>query len=211
MNRLEYWREVWERKGSQTQGLIAANGYDEGLGKMDTETYLNFTKVAKKELGVKDGDTILDVGCGSGAMLLLLSTRGIEIAGIDYSKAQIKRAKRVVPGMTARVSEANRIPFGDGTFTKVFSCGVFHYFPNLDYATEVLLEMERVATREGKVLVVDIPDLSKGDDRNHLYYPKSFFEDFAERQNMNIKIFNQDVPGYGNSPFRFNVLLWRSS
>jgi len=43
----------------------------------------------------------------------------------------------------------------------------------------------------------------------HLYYDKSFFEDFAKTENMKVKIFDQNIKEYGNSPFRFNVLLWR--
>lgn len=215
MNRLEYWKEVWEKKGKQTQNfdlheLIAANGFDMGLGKMSTKTYLDYAKTAKKELDIRDGDILLDVGCGTGVMLLLLSTMDIEITGIDYSEAHIKIARKVVPSMTAKVSEARCIPFKEGIFSKILSSSTFHYFPDFSYATEVLLEMKRVVKEEGEILIMDVPDLSKKrDNRTHLYYPKSFFESFAEEQGMGIKVFNQNLPRYGNSPFRFNVLLWR--
>lgn len=236
-NRLENWRSVWERKGKEAQSLnlrelINLDGFDKGAGKMSVELWLSVALTVGRELDLKKGDFLLEVGCGSGAMLLPFHLRGIKVAGIDYSRSLIEVAKRAVPGIEAKVSEAKKIPFKETMFSKILSFSVFQYFPDFDYATKVLLEMKRILKAEGKILIMDIPDVSKkiesehqrsqalleqegttypeeNGSYSHLYYPKSFFADFAKTQGMSIKIFDQDIPGYGNSPFRFNVLLWR--
>jgi hypothetical protein len=44
---------------------------------------------------------------------------------------------------------------------------------------------------------------------SHLYYPQSFFNDFAREHTFKVKIFSQKLKGYGNAPFRFNALFRR--
>jgi len=34
------------------------------------------------------------------------------------------------------------------------------------------------------------------------------FEDFANKNGLFVKIFDQDVEDYCQSPFRFNILFW---
>lgn len=237
-NRLENWRSIWERKGGEAQSLtlqelIYLDGFDKGAGRMTEEVWLKVVETVVKELELSNKDYLLEVGCGSGAMLVPLSKMNIKLAGIDYSKSLIQVAQKAVSGIELRVCEANDIPFEEKTFSKILSFSVFQYFPDFDYATKVLLEMKRVLKTRGKILIMDIPDLStktecenqraqallkqegsayrpeENRDYSHLYYPKSFFTDFAETQNLSIKVFDQEVPGYGNSPYRFNVLLWR--
>jgi len=41
----------------------------------------------------------------------------------------------------------------------------------------------------------------------HCYYPRAFFERFATEHARACRVFDQQVPGYGNSRFRFNALL----
>jgi len=237
-SRMESWKEVWERKGREAcsltlQELIYLDGFDKGAWKMTEEMWLQVAGIIVKELGLKEGDYLLEVGCGSGAMLLPLSKTGTKIAGIDYSESLVEVARKALPDAQIRLAEAKAIPFGEKVFSKILSHSVSQYFPDLDYATEVLREMARVLKTAGKILIMDIPDLAKKNESenqryqalpkqegsthhpegnsaySHLYYPKSFFTDFAKSQNMSIKLFDQEIPGYANSPFRFNVLIAR--
>jgi hypothetical protein len=41
----------------------------------------------------------------------------------------------------------------------------------------------------------------------HCYYPQGFFEAFADRRGMAVKVFDQAVSGYTNSRYRYNVLF----
>jgi hypothetical protein len=45
-------------------------------------------------------------------------------------------------------------------------------------------------------------------DLKHLYYSKSFFEDFARKKRAKyFKINDQNIEGYCNNLFRFNFIL----
>ena len=41
----------------------------------------------------------------------------------------------------------------------------------------------------------------------HCYYPRAFFERLAVEHRRVCRVFDQQVPGYLNSRFRFNALL----
>ena len=98
--------------------------------------------------------------------------------------------------------------------------GVFLYFESLEYAERVLAEMIRVGRPAAKLLIMDVPNAARRGETEtarraagaslipaHLYYPKDFFQAFAEKNHRRATIFDQEVPGYGNAAFRFNVLL----
>lgn len=236
MNRLEKWKEVWERKGRERErernltlgDLIAMDGFDKGAGKMTEETWMKAVEIVKRELDLKEEDTLLEVGCGAGSMLLPLSEKGIRVSGVVFSSSLIEVAKRVIPDLITHVGEACKLPFDNNEFDAVLSHGVFHYFPDYGYAEKVLLEMLRVSKEDGGILIMDVPDFSKKEiseryrrgalseeeynrlysEHSHLYYNKNWFEDFAKRKGLFVKLFDQDLEGYGESLFRFNILLW---
>ncbi len=233
---MENWREVWERKGTETQdytlqSLIKADGFDKGAGKMTEEQWLRVVDTAVKELEITASDSLLEVGCGSGAMLLPLSKLCKKVSGIDYSATLVAIAQKAIPGAEIKVAEANHIPFTGGVFDKVLVHSVFQYFPDYSYAAQAMDEMLRVLRSEGAILILDVPDLATMEkseaERNavsgkpsapppagsnpysHQYYPRSFFTDYARAGGFKAKITSQHIPGYGNAPFRFNVTMRR--
>jgi cyclopropane fatty-acyl-phospholipid synthase-like methyltransferase len=171
-------------------------------------------------LRIRPGSRILEAGCGAGAVLSLLRDTGATLAGADFSAPHISIARQFLPEADLRVAEAAQLPWPDAAFDAVFSYGVFLYFPHLAYAEGVLEEMLRVATPGAPILIVDIPDASRREacesarraagaamSPPHCYYPKSFFENFASARGLSARIFDQQVPGYANSAFRFNALI----
>jgi len=236
MNRLKKWKEVWERKGRELKKedltlryLIAMDGFDTATGTMTEETWMNVVEMVKRKLNLRNGDFLLEVGCGAGAMPLPLSKMGINVAGVDYSASLIEVAKRGIPDLIAHATEACKLPFKNAEFDAVLSFSVFFYFPDYEYAERVLYEVLRVSKKDAKILIADVSDLSKkeGSERyrrgalsegeynrlysehTHLYYDKKWFEDFANTNGLFVNIFDQNIEEYGHSPFRFNVLLWR--
>ncbi len=235
--RFKKWHEVWERKGKEIVGLklmdlITANGFDNGAAKMTESLWLGLVDQIKSEMKLDKADSLLEVGCGSGALLLPLSQLPIKLAGIDYSAPLIDFANKAVKGLDARVSEAASIPFPKNSFSRVLSHGIFHYFPNENYACKVLKEMLRVLAKGGCLLIVAIPDMAKKDDcenlrrsmvesegknyltsaksgYEHLYYSKRFFYNFFENNGLNSKVVDHCLDGYGNAPFQFNVSVWK--
>ena len=41
----------------------------------------------------------------------------------------------------------------------------------------------------------------------HLFYKKSFFKNFAKKNDLKVKIFNQNFKYYVNSKYRFNIIF----
>jgi SAM-dependent methyltransferase len=205
------WLEIWERKGAvevdhyNLQTLLTLDGYDVGTGKLTADAFSAIPELAARELDLRPGMRLLDVGCGAGALLWCLRDRGFTLSGVDYSAPLIRHAREAIPEAMFEVAEAVSLPFEADA---IVCCGVFLYFPDLHYARRALDEFKRKAP---VALVLDVPDLATREDAQraraaagskpgeHLYYPRSFFE--------GCKVWTNDVPGYGNGPYRFNVLL----
>ncbi|HEY4363764.1 MAG TPA: class I SAM-dependent methyltransferase [Bryobacteraceae bacterium] len=222
----ETWHSIWERKGvsgsrktaySQEE-LFAANGYDTPLGRTTEAIRERMLGKVVEVLAPGPGVSLLDAGCGSGAFLSMLGGTGAALSGADFSESLVAIARKALPGLDIRVAEAAKLPFAEGSFDAVLSHGVFLYFPNAEYATRALLEMIRVTRGAARLFISDIPDLAKKEQclaarraagasvvPEHLYLAKEFFEDFASEHSLRVRIWDQDVPDYENTPYRFNV------
>lgn len=93
-------------------------------------------------LGLREGQRHLDVACGPGLVLRAARERGIEASGVDLSEAAIELANELLPGIDARVGNAEQLPFEDGTFDGVTCLGSLERFLDRERA---LREMVRVA------------------------------------------------------------------
>jgi ubiquinone/menaquinone biosynthesis C-methylase UbiE len=117
-------------------------------------TWLDFS-------GVRSGDRVLDVGCGTGVVTRDLAqrvgNRG-KVIGIDPSERLVEVAVRRMKefGIEAvvefRCADGAAIPFPDGSFDLVVASAVFGHVPN---GMEVLKEMVRVAQPSGTVVAFD--------------------------------------------------------
>ncbi|HEX8359624.1 MAG TPA: methyltransferase domain-containing protein [Longimicrobium sp.] len=97
--------------------------------------------------------TLLDVGCGTAALLRFLRAWRVEperYAGLDPSLGMLRRAAGRTGGVVAGAAEA--LPFRDGTFDTVVSASAFHYWSDPGAG---LAEVRRVLAPGGRVLMVD--------------------------------------------------------
>ncbi|KUO42675.1 MAG: hypothetical protein APU95_03080 [Hadesarchaea archaeon YNP_N21] len=173
-------------------------------------------------------DLLLEAGCGAGMLLGPLSVHVHKIVGVDYAYSMVKRCKSLFPQLDVITAEVRKLPFHKDTFDKIVCFSVFQYFPDLEYAKEVLVEFIRVCRWGGRVFIGDVPDekakaaslnyrqkvgehvgwrSSIKADLHHIYYKRKFFKNFLEDRGIKCTISQQDIPGYGNSPFRFNVVF----
>lgn len=212
--------------------LKRSNGFDVFDGKMNYSSFVFQLDLLEKELSFPNRElkSIYEVGCGSGANLYWFAHKigGENCGGCDYSSGLINSAKAVLEPMKCPeiiCCEAKEMDV-ERKYDAVFSNSVFFYFENLEYAKKVLeLMLEKSNYSLG---LLDIHDSEKKDDyiqyrkKNiedyekryenlpKLFYQKSFFVDFAQEHNLDIKISASHVPGYWNNEFIFNVFLWKS-
>ncbi|MGC9455190.1 MAG: class I SAM-dependent methyltransferase [Phycisphaerae bacterium] len=96
------------------------------------------------------GQTLLDVGCGTGHWSAFFDDMGYRVTGIDASPEMVEVAASVVPECTFRVADAYDLPFDDGTFDVVAMMATLEFLP--DQAAAVG-EMARCAGEGGRLLV----------------------------------------------------------
>ena len=109
--------------------------------------------------GLPRDSHVLEVGCSFGQMTFLLAERFRRVTAVDLSPDAVsltrRRAERYgVSNVSAETSDAERLPFEDGSFDGAFSWSVLRYVPDPEQA---LAEMYRVI-RPGGRLAVDFPN-----------------------------------------------------
>lgn len=77
-------------------------------------------------LDPKDGEEILDLGCGTGDLAELIREKGPHVTGIDSSAAMIETARQKYPLIDFQVKSATDFSF-DKKFDAVFSNAALHW------------------------------------------------------------------------------------
>ncbi len=152
-------------EGSAAQGLSeseakmfsAGAGYERFMGR--------WSRILAPELiafaGVKDGERVLDVGTGTGALAtaLVKSGPGVQVVGIDRSAGFIAYAQKDAgPRERFEVGDAQALKFADGSFDAAMALLVINFVPDAEKAA---LEMRRV-TRPGGTVTACVWDYDAG-------------------------------------------------
>lgn len=136
-------------KGANVADMFGkAAAYENMMGRWSMKLAPLFTNFAQPW----DGDLILDVGCGTGALAQHLAdtVRGSFIAGIDPSQAFIDYAQSRLAGahFAFKVGDAMALPYPSQAFDRTLSLLVLQFVPDPKRAAS---EMRRV-TRNGGVV-----------------------------------------------------------
>ena len=103
-----------------------------------------------RRAGLKAGDRVLDVGCGTGVFLRAVTDRGGRAYGLDASRALLRVARSRVPEADLRVGDAESLPHEDDSFDLVTGFNSFFF---ADDMVAALREAGRVAKPGAPVLV----------------------------------------------------------
>lgn len=102
---------------------------------------------------IRGTKTILDVGCGTGTFLNIISeteTKGTKLVGIDLSTEMIKIAHEKYPDIDFIVADSDALPIRDLSFSKIFS--VTH-LQNLPHPKQTLHEMIRISMKDTLIVI----------------------------------------------------------
>ena len=124
----------------------SADAYDRFVGRYGP----NLSRELIAAAGVREGQTVLDVGCGPGPLTAALAALvGADlVSAVDPSEPFALACRERVPGADVRVAPAEALPFEDDTFDATLSQLVVNF---LDDAPLGLAEMRRVTRPDGVV------------------------------------------------------------
>jgi ubiquinone/menaquinone biosynthesis C-methylase UbiE len=99
--------------------------------------------------GLRPGGSVLDLGCGDGSHMELLSSTGGRVIGMDVSLDLLDLARAIAPVVTAA---GERLPFADGSFDLVYLSHVLHHAWD---PRAVLREIRRVLVPGGALMLIE--------------------------------------------------------
>jgi SAM-dependent methyltransferase len=121
-------------------------------------------------VGVRDGEKVLDVGCGTGALSATLArvTGASKIVGIDPSNGFVEYAQTQIadPRVTFEVGDAQNLPYPDASFDCCMALLAVDYIPD---APKAAIEMRRV-TKTAGVVATTMWDRSRANELNSCFW-----------------------------------------
>jgi len=113
------------------------------------------------QAGLRPGVQVLEIGCGTGNLLLLAKRRcpQAEVTGLDPDPAALRRTGRKAAraGLAVRLDRgfAADLPYPDGSMDRVLSAFMLHHLDPADLP-RALAEVRRVLRPGGSLHVVDV-------------------------------------------------------
>jgi len=168
----------------QTSGLVFhwAFTYDLLLRVLWSGSERIYRKKVVKLAGIGTGESVLDVGCGTGTLAIATKRRvgpTGKVIGIDASTEVITRARakaaKAAIDVDFRAAAAEALPFSDEGFDAVLSTTVLHCLPDAVRRLSIG-EMIRVLKPGGRLLLVDFggPAQARHSLMAHLRHHRDF-------------------------------------
>ncbi len=135
---------------------MAADAYDAFMGRYSVFLAPQMADLA----GIAAGQRVIDVGCGTGALVRELVERlgPASVAAVDPSEPFVAATAPRYPGVDVRRATAEDLPFEDATFDAAMAQLVVHFMAD---PVAGLGEMRRV-TRAGGAVVATVWDHAGG-------------------------------------------------
>jgi ubiquinone/menaquinone biosynthesis C-methylase UbiE len=128
-----------------------AGDYNNTRSKYHTPLFDNLQQFVEE---IKDGQKVLDVGCGNGKLIDLMDGKKIDYLGVDNSEALLKYAKQKYTNyrfVRADLLDLGKIP--DINFDFVFCAAVLPHIPGEDLRVAALKQLKNKIVDNGKIII----------------------------------------------------------
>ena len=166
--------------------------------------------------------TIIDLGCGTGADTLYLKERGYSVLSVDSSDEALAIVKNKIPNSkTKNLNIEEILPFENESTQLIISDLSLHYF-NDETTKKIIKELKRVLKPKAYLIfrVNSINDLNYGSGQGeeiekHFYLGKTGYKRFFDEDDIrsyfsewDIEYLKEDtIKRYGNDKIAFEVLV----
>ena len=156
--------------GARQERMFAGgDAYERFMGRWSREIAPLLVKFAR----VRDGDAVLDVGSGTGALTSAIAAAApsSRIIGIDPAASYVAYARTRHPAGRIRfeVGDAQQLRFAEGSFDRTLSLLVLNFIPN---RSKALGEMIRV-TRAGGIVAGAVWDYGQGMEMLRVFWDEA--------------------------------------
>jgi SAM-dependent methyltransferase len=126
-----------------------------------------------KRLGARDGEAVLDAGCGKGRIgLPLLRRANVRLVGLDFSWPALAAFRRKAPpeaNLTLARADIARMPLPSASFDRAVCSMLLVNVPTEEVVEAVLADLARVLKPGGKIIFTTH---NYGRTARHMGYPK---------------------------------------
>jgi SAM-dependent methyltransferase len=132
---------------ASTQGDVWSGSPDDWAN-LQEPLFIPIYEAVLKAAGVRAGQSVLDVGCGSGLFCHVAAKRDAKVAGIDAAPKLLDIAKSRTPSGDFHVGEMEELPFDNDLFDLVSGFNSFQFAAD---PANALRQAQRVAKPAGKI------------------------------------------------------------
>jgi ubiquinone/menaquinone biosynthesis C-methylase UbiE len=145
------------------------------------------------QAGLSPGVRILDVGCGTGTMVVFIKRLhpDVSVVGLDPDPEALVRAKHKAAHLRLSIQFdrgfSDGLPYADHSFDRVFSSLMYHHLPS-DEKPKTLAEIRRVLRPGGSFHLLDLegPDAFRHGILDHLFHRSERLEENSQARVLSL-------------------------